>query len=95
MAENRASVPGAGGPSVPGIDVKINLPRDPEKDYGKLLGYLITSHPGVLSIFVTQARKEMDAMQKQAEKKPSIKAQLAAKPAAGDQPSKPKDREAR
>lgn len=57
--------------------------------------YLITSHPGVLSIFVTQTRKEMDAMQKQAEKKPSIKAQLAAKPDPGDQPSKPKDREAR
>lgn len=57
--------------------------------------YLITSHPGVLSIFVTQARKEMDAMQKQAEKKPSIKAQLAAKPVPGDQPAKPKDREGR
>lgn len=58
--------------------------------------YLITSHPGVLSIFVTQARREMDAMQKQAEKKPSIKAQLSAKPVPGDQPAaKPKDREVR
>lgn len=58
--------------------------------------YLITSHPGVLSIFVTQARKEMDAMQKQAEQKPSIKAQLAAKPVPGDQSAaKPKDREVR
>lgn len=58
--------------------------------------YLITSHPGVLSIFVTQTRKEMDAMQKQTEKKPSIKAQLAAKPVPGDQPAaKPKDREVR
>ncbi len=58
--------------------------------------YLITSHPGVLSIFVTQARKEMDAMQKQAEQKPSIKAQLSAKPVPGDQPAaKPKDREVR
>lgn len=58
--------------------------------------YLITSHPGVLSIFVTQARKEMDAMQKQAEKKPSIKEQLATKPVPGDQPTaKPKDREVR
>lgn len=61
--------------------------------------YLITSHPGVLSIFVTQARKEMDAMQKQAEKKPSIKEQLAASAAA--QTEKPtvhqhrKDKEAR
>ena len=58
--------------------------------------YLITSHPGVLSIFVTQTRKEMDAMQKQTEKKPSLKAQLAAKPVPGDQPAaKPKDREVR
>ena len=58
--------------------------------------YLITSHPGVLSIFVTQARKEMDAMQKQAEKKPSIKEQLATKPVPGNQPAaKPKDREVR
>lgn len=38
----------------------------------------------------------MDAMQKQTEKKPSIKAQLAAKPVPGDQPAaKPKDREVR
>ncbi len=29
--------------------------------------YLITSHPGVLSIFVTQARKEMDAMRERQE----------------------------
>ena len=58
--------------------------------------YLITSHPGVLSIFVTQTRKEMDAMQKQTEKKPSIKAQLAAKPVPGGQPAaKPKGQEVR
>ena len=58
--------------------------------------YLITSHPGVLSIFVTQTRKEMDAMQKQTEKKPSIKDQLSVKPVPGDQPAaKPKDREVR
>ena len=58
--------------------------------------YLITSHPGVLSIFVTQTRKEMDAMQKQPEQKPSIKAQLAAKPVPSDQPAaKPKEREVR
>ena len=58
--------------------------------------YLITSHPGVLSIFVTQARKEMDAMREQLAKKPSIKAQLASKPVPGDQPAvKPKDREVR
>lgn len=57
--------------------------------------YLITSHPGVLSIFVTQTRKEMDAMQKQTEKKPSIKAQLAAKPVPANQPAKPRGQEER
>ena len=63
---------------------------------GRHRDYLITSHPGVLSIFVTQTRKEMDAMQKQTEKKPSIKAQLSVKPVPGDQPAaKPKDREVR
>ena len=44
------------------------------------------------------AQKEMDAAQKQPEqaaKKPSIKEQLAAKPVAGEQPSKPKDKGAR
>ncbi len=57
--------------------------------------YAINSHPTVLNGFVGLARKEMDAMREQAEKKPSIKAQLAAKPVPGDQPTKPKDREAR
>ena len=37
----------------------------------------------------------MNAMQQQAEKKPSIKEQLVAKPIPGDQPAKPRDREAR
>ena len=63
---------------------------------GRHRDYLITSHPGVLSIFVTQTRKEMDAMQKQTEKKPSIKAQLAGKPVPGGQPAaKPKGQEVR
>ena len=63
---------------------------------GRHRDYLITSHPGVLSIFVTQARKEMDAMREQPEQKPSIKAQLSAKPVPGEQPAaKPKNREVR
>jgi len=70
--------------SVPMFDTG-NLRRD----------YAINSHPTVLNGFVGLARKEMDAMREQAEKKPSIKAQLAAKPVPGDQPTKPKDREAR
>ena len=57
--------------------------------------YAIHSHSLLLDGFVQEARKEMDAMQKQAEKKPSIKAQLAANPVPGDQPTKPKDREGR
>ena len=50
MTENRASAPGVGGPSVPGIDVKINLPKDPEKDYGKLLGYASVNLGGVFAV---------------------------------------------
>ena len=57
--------------------------------------YTPRSHPMLLNEFVSQSRKEMDTMQKQAEKKPSIKEQLAAKPIPSDQPAKPKDREGR
>ena len=60
------------------------------------LAYLISSHPAVLDGFVNMVRKELDAMREQPEQKPSIKAQLAAKPVPGDQPAtKPKDREVR
>jgi len=55
--------------------------------------YALSSHSAVLDCFVKLARKEMDAMREQ--KKPSIKAQLAAKPVPGDQPARPKEREAR
>ena len=58
------------------------------------LAYLINSHPTLLDGFVNMVRKELDAMREQPEQKPSIKAQLAAKPVPGDQPAtKPKDRE--
>ena len=58
--------------------------------------YLISSHSAVLDGFVRQTRKEMDALKEQPEKKPSIKAQLAAKPVPGDRPAgKTKDRDAR
>ena len=59
------------------------------------MAYLISSHPAVLDGFVNMVRKELDAAREQPEKKPSIKEQLAAKPVPGDQPPKPKDREAR
>ncbi len=53
------------------------------------LAYLLNSHPALLDGFVNTARKEMDAMrEQQAEKKPSIKAQLAeAKTAQAEQPA--------
>ena len=50
MTENRVSAPGAGVTTVPGIDVKINLPKDPEKDYGKLLGYASVNLGGVFAV---------------------------------------------
>jgi len=44
--------------------------------------YALNSHPAVLDGFVGLARKEIAAMREQAEKKPSIKARLAAAKAA-------------
>lgn len=58
--------------------------------------YVVNSHSAVLDGFVGMVRKELEAMREQPEQKPSIKAQLAAKPVPGDQPAaKPKDREVR
>lgn len=56
---------------------------------------LINIHSTLLNGFVGMVRKELDAMREQLEKKPSIKAQLAAKPVPGDQPTKPRDKEGR
>lgn len=58
--------------------------------------YALNSHSAVLDGYVRQVRKEMDMEREQAAQKPSIKAQLAAKPVPGGQPAvKPKDREVR
>ena len=60
--------------------------------------YIINSHSTLLDGFVSMMRKELDAMRdqkSQAAKKPSIKGQLAAKPAPSAQPDKPKDKGAR
>lgn len=60
--------------------------------------YVINSHPTLLDSFISTVRKEPEVMREQrskAEKRPSIKDQLAAKPVPGDQPAKPKDKEAR
>ena len=54
--------------------------------------YVVNSHSTLLNGFVNMARKEMDAMREQTEQKPSIKAQLAAKPLPSDQPANPKER---
>jgi len=50
LNENRAPAPGAGAPSIPGVEVKISLPKDPEKDYGKLLGYASVNLGGVFAV---------------------------------------------
>lgn len=63
--------------------------------------YLIDSHSALLDTFVDMVRQELDAMREQqseAEKRPSIKKQLTAKPVTADQPTKPikpKNKEAR
>lgn len=58
--------------------------------------YITHLHSTVVNGFVDMVRKELDAVREQPEQKPSIKAQLAAKPVPGDQPAtKPKDREVR
>ena len=57
--------------------------------------YALSTHSAVLDGFVNKVRKELAAMREQPSKKPSIKAQLSAKPVPGDQPAKPKDREGR
>ena len=60
-------------------------------DEDSRFAFAVESHPAVLDGFVSMARKEMDAMREQPQK-PSIKAQLAAKPTPGGQPDKPKER---
>ena len=57
--------------------------------------YLVDSHSAVLDVFINKARREMEQMKQPQQRKPSIKEQLAAKPVPGDQPTKPKDKEAR
>lgn len=54
----------------------------------RLVDYVVNSHPYILDGFVTLARKEMEAIREQPEKKPSIRAQLAsAKAAQANQPA--------
>ena len=46
MNGNNAPAP----PSVPGVDVKVYLPKDPEKDHGKLLGFANINLGGVFAV---------------------------------------------
>ena len=46
MSENRAS----DAPTIPGVDVKIYLPKAPEKDRGKLLGFASVNLGGVFAV---------------------------------------------
>ena len=46
MSENRAS----DTPTIPGVDVKIYLPKDPEQDHGKLLGFASINLGGVFAV---------------------------------------------
>ena len=60
--------------------------------------YIINSHSAILDGFVSMVRKELDAgreQQSKVSKRPSIKEQLATKPVTSDQPTKPRDKEAR
>lgn len=67
----------------------------PIQEQGRRTDYLINSHPAVLDGFVSLVRKELEAVREQPEQKPSIKAQLAAKPVPGSQTAPPRDKEAR
>ena len=59
------------------------------------MDFIVGSHPAVLDGFINKARREMEQMKQPQQRKPSIKEQLATKPVPGDQPVKPKEREAR
>lgn len=50
MSENKLPDPGKEALPVPGVDVKIYLPKDPEKDHGKLLGFASVNLGGVFAV---------------------------------------------
>ena len=50
MSENKVPEKGAETPAVPGVDVKIYLPKDPEKDHGKLMGFASVNLGGVFAV---------------------------------------------
>ena len=50
MDENKAAGTQQETPAIPGVDVKIYLPKDPEKDHGKLLGFASVNLGGVFAV---------------------------------------------
>lgn len=50
MSENKQPDPGTEALAVPDVDVKIYLPKDPEKDHGKLLGFASVNLGGVFAV---------------------------------------------
>lgn len=50
MDENKTPGTGTAVPNLPNVDVKIYLPKDPEKDHGKLLGFASVNLGGVFAI---------------------------------------------
>lgn len=50
MNENKTAGTTAEAPAVPGVDVKIFFPKDPEKDHGKLLAFASVNLGGVFAV---------------------------------------------
>ena len=50
MNENKDAESSAVAPAVPGVDVKVYLPKDPDKDHGKLLAFASVNLGGVFAV---------------------------------------------
>ena len=50
MNENKVAESSAVAPAVPGVDVKVYLPKDPDKDHGKLLAFASVNLGGVFAV---------------------------------------------
>ena len=50
MNENKTTENSAPTPAVPGVDVKVYFPKDPEKDHGKLLAFASVNLGGVFAV---------------------------------------------
>ena len=50
MNENKVPETSAAAPAVPGVDMKIFFPKDPDKDHGKLLAFASANLGGVFAV---------------------------------------------